>query len=72
MASNSLVLNLHTTTMLFGRECCRKRESTEQKGVCGSAIRCPIQANKNKAVLLQTCLQCSLDDGTVHFRKEFV
>lgn len=57
--------------MSFGRECCtKKRESTEQKGVCGSATRCPNQANENVAVLLQTCLQCSLDDSTVHFRKE--
>lgn len=57
--------------MSFGRECCtKKRESTEQKEVCGSATRCPNQANKNVAVLLQTCLQCSLDDSTVHFRKE--
>lgn len=71
MASNNLVLYL-CTTMSFGRECCRKRESAEQKGVCGSGTKCPNEANKNKAVLLQTCLQCSPDDSTVHFRKEFV
>lgn len=72
MVSNNLVLCVQQLCHLEQSAAESTAQGNQLPKVCGSATRCPNQANKNEAVLLQTCLQCSLDDSPVHFRKEFV